>query len=74
MRSRHRCDRWGNRGAVVAGLLAEPTGQRVLVLEAGPDYGPFGDGRWPVNFSTRERSGTPTTGTTPPEIPTPTES
>lgn len=37
----------GTAGAVVAGLLAEQSGERVLVLEAGPDYGPFGDGRWP---------------------------
>jgi choline dehydrogenase len=37
----------GTAGAVVAGLLVERSGQRVLVLEAGPDYGPFGEGRWP---------------------------
>ena len=37
----------GTAGAVVAGLLAERSDERILVLEAGPDYGPFGDGRWP---------------------------
>jgi choline dehydrogenase len=30
---------------VVAGRLAE-AGQHVLLVEAGPDYGPFGDTRW----------------------------
>src|SRR5215211_6320463 len=37
----------GTSGAVLAGLLAGQSDERVLVLEAGPDYGPFGDGRWP---------------------------
>ncbi|HLL51474.1 MAG TPA: GMC family oxidoreductase N-terminal domain-containing protein, partial [Thermomicrobiales bacterium] len=37
----------GTAGAVVAGLLAERGNERVLVLEAGPDFGSFGDGRWP---------------------------
>ena len=37
----------GTAGAVVAGLLAAQSDQQVLVLEAGPDYGPFADGRWP---------------------------
>src|SRR5438045_7895030 len=37
----------GTAGAVVAGLLAEPGDRRVLVLEAGPDYGAYADGRWP---------------------------
>jgi choline dehydrogenase len=31
----------------VAGLLAGQSDERVVVLEAGPDYGPFGDNRWP---------------------------
>lgn len=37
----------GTTGAVVAGLLAEHSTRSVLVLEAGPDYGAFGSGRWP---------------------------
>lgn len=37
----------GTSGAVVAGLLAEQSDERVLVLEAGPDYGSFAEGRWP---------------------------
>ena len=31
----------GTAGAAVAGLLAERGDQSVLLLEAGPDYGPF---------------------------------
>src|SRR4051794_30224991 len=38
----------GTAGAVVAGLLAEKSDERVLVLEAGPDFGPFDSGRWPA--------------------------
>lgn len=37
----------GTAGAVVAGLLAEGSSERILLLEAGPDYGPFEAGRWP---------------------------
>jgi choline dehydrogenase len=37
----------GTSGAVVAGLLAEHGDGSVLVLEAGPDYGPVASGRWP---------------------------
>lgn len=40
----------GTAGAVVAGLLAGQSDQRVVVLEAGPDFGPFGDGRWPEDL------------------------
>jgi choline dehydrogenase len=31
----------------VTGRLIEGSSRTVLVLEAGPDYGPFADGRWP---------------------------
>jgi len=38
----------GTAGAVVAGRLAAgSTTERTLLLEAGPDYGPAGSGRWP---------------------------
>jgi len=37
----------GTAGAVVAGLAAELTDAKVLLLEAGPDYGPSDSGRWP---------------------------
>jgi choline dehydrogenase len=30
----------GTAGAVVAGRLAARSGERILLLEAGPDYGP----------------------------------
>ena len=40
----------GTAGAAVAGLLAEQGDQSVLLLEAGPDYGPFSEGRWPADL------------------------
>ena len=40
----------GTAGAAVAGLLAENSDQTVLLLEAGPDYGPFDEGRWPAEL------------------------
>ncbi len=41
----------GTAGAAVAGILAERSEQSVLLLEAGPDYGPFVDGRWPSDLT-----------------------
>ena len=41
----------GTAGAAVAGLLAEHSDQTVLLLEAGPDYGPFAAGRWPAELT-----------------------
>jgi choline dehydrogenase len=40
----------GTAGAVTAGLLAELTDSRVVLLEAGPDYGPVDSGRWPPDL------------------------
>ncbi len=40
----------GTAGAAVAGLLAERGNQSVLLLEAGPDYGPFAGQRWPTEL------------------------
>src|SRR5262245_62712686 len=37
----------GTGGATVAGLLAELSDQSVLLLEAGPDYGPLAEDGWP---------------------------
>jgi choline dehydrogenase len=37
----------GTTGAALAGLLAERSDESILVLEAGPDFGPYGDGGWP---------------------------
>jgi choline dehydrogenase len=39
----------GSGGCVVAGRLAEQ-GRDVLLLEAGPDYGPIDSGRWPSDL------------------------
>lgn len=39
----------GSAGAVVAARLAE-RGVDVVLLEAGPDYGPLTDGRWPAEI------------------------
>jgi choline dehydrogenase len=47
----------GTAGAVVAARLAE-AGMEVLVLEAGPDPGPFGDRRWPADLVDATRLGT----------------
>jgi choline dehydrogenase len=40
----------GTSGPAVAGLLTEGCSERVLVLEAGPDYGARDTGRWPVDL------------------------
>jgi choline dehydrogenase len=40
----------GTAGAAVAGILAERGDQSVLLLEAGPDYGPRDSGRWPSDL------------------------
>jgi choline dehydrogenase len=37
----------GTAGAAVAGRLAAGSAESTLLLEAGPDYGPAGSGRWP---------------------------
>jgi choline dehydrogenase len=39
----------GSAGCVVAGRLAEG-GRRVGLIEAGPDYGPYRQGRWPPDI------------------------
>jgi choline dehydrogenase len=41
----------GTAGAAIAGLLAEHSEESVLLIEAGPDYGSFGAGRWPAELT-----------------------
>ena len=40
----------GTAGAIVAGLIAERSDASVVLLEAGPDYGPADSGRWPQDL------------------------
>lgn len=40
----------GSAGSVVAGRLAGESDADVVLLEAGPDYGPQGDPRWPAEL------------------------
>jgi choline dehydrogenase len=40
----------GTAGAAVAGRLAQRTEQSVVLLEAGPDYGAYSDGKWPADI------------------------
>src|SRR6476619_380506 len=37
----------GTTGSALAGLLAERSGESILVLEGGPDFGSYADGGWP---------------------------
>ncbi|MFG6477256.1 GMC family oxidoreductase [Microbacterium sp. P06] len=46
----------GTAGSVVAARLAE-SGHDVLLLEAGPDFGPEGDPSWPADFVDATRLG-----------------
>ena len=40
----------GTSGAALAGIIARDTDLRVVLLEAGPDYGPLSSGRWPAGL------------------------
>jgi len=41
----------GTAGAAIAGVLAASSDQTLLLLEAGPDYGSFEEGRWPADLT-----------------------
>src|SRR5688572_27914923 len=40
----------GSAGCALAGRLAARTELRIGLIEAGPDYGPRGSGRWPSDL------------------------
>jgi choline dehydrogenase len=40
----------GTGGAALTGVLARHCGDSVLLMEAGPDYGPYDAGRWPADM------------------------
>lgn len=40
----------GTSGAALAGIIARDTDANVVLLEAGPDYGPLADGGWPTDL------------------------
>jgi hypothetical protein len=52
----------GTAGAAVAGELAARSDQPLLLLEAGPDYGSFEDGRWPADLTEAPRESIPIGG------------
>jgi choline dehydrogenase len=47
----------GTAGAALAGIVARDTDLNVVLLEAGPDYGPFTGGRWPRELLDARRFG-----------------
>lgn len=40
----------GTAGAAVAARLVQGTSQTVMLIESGPDYGPFAEQRWPAQL------------------------
>ena len=40
----------GTAGSIIAGRLASRLNQKVMLLEAGPDFGPINSKKWPADF------------------------
>ncbi len=47
----------GAAGCTLAGILARDTALHIVLLEAGPDYGPYSAGRWPQEMLDARRFG-----------------
>jgi choline dehydrogenase len=52
----------GSAGCVLAARMSDDLGCSVCLIEAGPDYGPYRDGRWPAEMWTPGPCPDPTTG------------